>query len=113
MNFTANDITQLSDLLNQHNDDAQPQKGVYKTESLLNPGTLGETSQKKVSAQPNHKIKATINRPKSPSKTFNPNGRKEPEHEVIFLKKIFCFLICLGDLQTNFESRRSLSWVYG
>jgi hypothetical protein len=80
MEFSANDITQLSNLL--ATSESQPQKGVFSTESVLNPGTLGTSSSSKPKVQPNHPVKAIINRNKPPKKKFESEGRPEPEHEV-------------------------------
>ena len=81
MQFSANDIFQLDNLLNPEKE--EPKKGIFTPNSVLNPGNLGNTTIPKQSAKKNHKINATINRkPMSPKKKFSANGRKEPEHSV-------------------------------
>ena len=86
MQFSANDIFQLDNLLNPEKD--EPKKGIFTPNSIINPGNLGTPSISKEQAKKNHKIKATINRkPMSPKKTFSAKGRLEPEHEVNPKKK--------------------------
>jgi hypothetical protein len=88
MDFSANDITQLTNLLNPESD--SPPEGVFSTESFLSPGTLGTQNKKKSKAEPNHKVKATINRA-SPKPKFESKGRPEPEHKVWCIYPLILF----------------------
>ena len=115
MQFSANDLTQLTNLLTPDTD--SPPEGVFSTDSVLGPGNLGSQESSKPKASPNHKVKATINRePEKPKKTFEANGRPEPDHEVIYQQSLKAEEAYLGftdkDPLSNSSSHMTLRSVW-
>ena len=83
MNFSGNDLENLSKILAPEQD-STGSNGIYKQQSYMNPGSLGNPSENKPMAKPNHKVKTTNNRnlTQENQSTFKSNGRTEPKHEV-------------------------------